>query len=250
MTESEFGPLFDDFVFEPNDWDIAMAIGLAVQPDEDRAALDELADAMLVWAEGPELEELTDRTVDRLWSDDLADGIREGFDRVGAMGDEWATACEAARAEFDRRAGRSAVSRSVVQELAMQLGHLDVPFLFCLCCLDEAVAQVEPDLRREVALAAAVIARRNAQVAENEVRAALAHVGKGAVAELARDDRRAAVRARLGRVGRLGRESIPALAAELSAIGAEPLPANPEDDDAWGAVCTALLADVARPELN
>jgi len=81
--------------------------------------------------------------------------------------------------------------------------------------------------------------------------AAIARTGsQSPVERLATEERRTAVRLRLGRVGRLGRDSIPALATELRALAVEPLPERALDDDVWGAVCTALLAEVARPDLN
>jgi hypothetical protein len=70
------------------------------------------------------------------------------------------------------------------------------------------------------------------------------------LARLGTVERRAAVRARLGRLGELGRNSMPTLASELRALAAEPLPARAEDDDVWEEVCTLLLADLARPDLN
>ena len=95
------------------------------------------------------------------------------------------------------------------------------------------------------------MARRNAAVPEDELRAALAEVtSRSPVERLGTAERRAAVRARLGRLGELGRESMPALAAELCALAAEPLPSRAEDDDVWEEVCTLLLAGVARPDLN
>jgi hypothetical protein len=54
---------------------------------------------------------------------------------------------------------------------------------------------------------------------------------------------------RLARLGRLGSASMPDLAAELTAIGAEPLPAA-ADDDVWRELCTWVLSDAAQPELN
>jgi hypothetical protein len=43
---------------------------------------------------------------------------------------------------------------------------------------------------------------------------------------------------------------MPILAGELQRIGAETLSRQAADDDVWAVVCEALLADVARPELN
>lgn len=250
MGETEI-ELLDDFVFEPTAWDLAMAIGLGPDPETDRPALDELADAMLVWANGPELDRLTDDAIDRIWSAELASEVRDGLGRVAAHGEDWAPAARAALVEFERTRKRSPVARAVTQHLAMGLGDLDVPFLFCPCCIDEAVAHADRPARRGLALQAAILARRNAEVGDDEVQAALRRTGsQSPVDRLATKERRTAVRRRLGRVGRLGRDSIPALATELRALADEPLPERALDDDVWCAVCTALLAEVARPDLN
>jgi hypothetical protein len=241
----------DDFLFEPTAWDLASAIDLAADADTDRVALDELADAMLMWADGPETERLTDHAVEALWCDELESLIREGHERVAALGDDWAAACATALVEFERSSPGAPVSRAVVQHLAMQLGGADHPVFFCLDCLDQAMSNSGPDERRALAVRVAIIARRNAAVPDAELRAALAgaafHPPAGRLATVAR---REAVRARLGRLGALGRESMPVLAAELTTIAAEPLPTQAEDDDVWQEACTYLLAEEARPELN
>jgi hypothetical protein len=51
-------------------------------------------------------------------------------------------------------------------------------------------------------------------------------------------------------VADFGRESVRGLARELQAVADEPLPAAPEEDDAWAVVHAAQLAEVMRPELN
>src|SRR5436309_4971609 len=113
MDDAELDLLLDDFVFEPNGWDFAMSIGIGVDPETDRAALDELADAMLVWAEGVELERLTDEAVERLWDDELELLVRGGIVRLAAE-EDWRKAATAALAEFDRDPRRSEIAREVV----------------------------------------------------------------------------------------------------------------------------------------
>jgi hypothetical protein len=251
MSESELD-LLDDYLFEPTAWDLAMAIWIGIDEDDDRAALDELADAMLVWAEGPELERLTDEALDRLWIDELEQWIREGLVRVAADKDkDWERAAAAALVEFDRAPRQAEVSREVVRHLAMQLGGTDHPVFFCLDCLAESMSDAEPRGRRELAARAAILARRNAAVPEVEIREALAGAPACSPSErLGTVERRLAVRSRLGRLGELGRDSMPTLAAELRAIAGEPLPERAVDDDVWEVTCAALLTDVARPELN
>ena len=249
MSETELD-LLDDSDFEPTAWDLAMAIWIGVDADDDRAALDELADAMLVWAEGPELERLTDEALARLWVGELEQWIREGLVRVAA--DEgWERAAAAALVEFDRDPRQAEVSREVVRHLAMQLGGTDHPVFFCLDCLDDCMSHAEPAGRRELAARAAILARRNAAVPDAEIREALAGVAACSPSErLGTVSRRQAVRARLGRLGELGRHSMPKLAAELRAIAGEPLPERAVDDDVWEVTCAGLLTDIARPDLN
>jgi len=240
----------DGEAWDPTTWDLAMAIRLGVEPESDREALDELADAMLVWADD-EADRLTPAAVERLWDDELAAAIREGLERVAARGDEWQRATANALAEFDRDPRQAAITRAVVQDLAAQLSQEDHPPFFCACCIEEGLARAPVEARRERALEVAIVTRRNAAVPRAEVAAALAGaVGERPVERLGTRERRAAVRARLGRIGSLAGNSMPALAAELRAIGEEPLSVSPSDDDVWSIVCNALLADVARPELN
>jgi hypothetical protein len=249
MSEPEFD-LLAEFVFEPTPWDLAFSIGIGVEPETDRVALDELADAMLVWAPEPTLERLTRPALDALWSDELACWIREGLVRLSGN-DGWEKGATAALVEFDRAPKAAAVSHEVIRSLAMQLGSADHPVFFCLDCLNESLSEVEPAGRRVLALRAAIVARRNAAVSDEEVRAAMAELtSRSPTVRLATVERRAAVRTRLGRLGELGRDSMPALAAELRALAAEPLPACAVDDDVWEEVCTVLVADVARPDLN
>jgi hypothetical protein len=240
-----------DFVFEPTSWDLAMSIGLVVDEERERAALDELSDAMLVWAEGPEVDRLTDEAVERIWSAELEESIRDGLLGLAAGEAEWRAAATAALIEFDRCPRRSEVARAVVQRLAMDVSQRDHPPLFCVCCLDLEVAAAPREERRALALRIAIVARRDAGVSDAELRSALAGaVSRSVVEGVGSAERRAAVRRRLGRIGRLGAQSVEALATELQAIAREPLPRTAGEDDVWNAVCEELLADIALPELN
>ena len=250
MSEAELDLLDDDYVFEPTAWDLAFSIGIGVDPDTDPPVLDELADAVLMWAPEPTLERLTAPALELLWNDELAGMIRDGLARLSGQ-EGWERAAAAALVAFDQAPRESEVAREVIRCLAMQVGGADEPGFFCLDCLDDGLMRVEPAQRRALARRAAVVARRNAAVPEDELRAALADVAvRSPLAALGTRERRAAVRGRLGRMGELGRSSMPTLAGELRALAAEPLPARAEDDDVWEEVCTLLLAGLARPDLN
>jgi len=250
VDDVDIDRLLDDFVFEPNCWDLASAIGIGVDPKRDPQALDELADAMRVWCEGPELERLTDEAVERVWDDELAGMVREGIVRLGTK-EGWEAGAADALAEFDRDPPGSEVAREVVRHLAMQFGSADQPFFFCLDCLEYAISHTPPQERRALALRAAILGARNAAVPDDELRAALADVlAEAPAARLATVTRREAIRSRLGRIGRLGERSMPLLAAELRTIAAEPLPECAEDDDVWQAACAHILEKEARPAMN
>ena len=251
MDATELELLDDDFVFEPTAWDLAMAIGLRVDLEADRGTLDELADAMLVWADDAESERVTDLAVTGVWNDQFAGELREGLARVAELGGEWRPAAEAALAAVQQVSSGAEVVRAAIQHLAMQLSQEDHPPGFCVCCVDEAVSAAPRSERRELARRVAIVARRNAAIPEPELQASLATaLSDSPVRRLASPARREAVRARLGRIGRVARTSMPELAAELEAIAAEPLPRQPEDDDVWCEVCDLLLSGLARPELN
>ena len=255
MTDAIFGPgdleLDDDVPFEPSAWDLAMCIRLGVEPETDRPALDELADAMLVWADDAESERLTDVAVQRLWSDELGEDIRAGLARVAAQGPEWRRSAVEALAALEQAPREAPVTRAVVQELATHLSSLDHPPFFCTCCIDEALVNVPVEQRREIARGVAIVAVRNVEFTDEELRAAARLVRvEDAVARLATPARRQAVRERLARIGRLARTSMPDLARELEVIGCEQPPERPEDDDVWRELCEFALDRVRRPELN
>jgi hypothetical protein len=236
---------FDErFVFEPQPWDIASAVGL---DSESCAELDELADAMLMWAQGDEAEELTTAAIDAIWSAELEQQVRDGIARAAEFGEDWRSGVRRAAAEFDRAPRRSAVTRAAVQHLAWEIGQDGAPPLFCLCCIDEAVAHAPPGERRQRAREVAILGVREAAVPLDEIKAAFSASAPG---RLATDERRLAVRNRLGRLGRYGRNSLRHLAEELDRIASEPLPVDPAQDDVWEVVAHALLARLAQPALN
>jgi hypothetical protein len=233
-----------DELFEPQPWDLARAVTVDCEPCVE---LEALADAMLMWADDEASEQLTREVVDAIWSTAVERQVCEGMTRAAELGDEWRDAAVRALAAFEQSPRRSEVTLAAVQQLAWEIGQEGAPPLFCLCCIDEAIARAPADDRRRHAVEVALLTIRDAAIPEHEVAAALAASAPG---RLATDDRRLAVRRRLGRLGHCGRNSLSALAAELERIGAEPLPVDPADDDVWEVVAYAVLAELAQPALN
>lgn len=234
----------DDFVFVPTPWDIARIVELDC---DSCLELEALADAMLMWADDEGSERLTTEAVDAIWSNAVERQVCEGIARAAELGEEWREAAVQAFATFEQSPRRSEVTRAAVQQFAWEIGQEDAPLLFCLCCVDEAIARAPADERRRYAIEVALLAVRDAAIPAHEVAAALA---ASAPARLATDERRLAVRRRLGRLGYHGRDSLRSLAAELERIAAEPLPDDPADDDVWEVVAHGVLAELAQPALN
>ena len=207
----------------------------------------------------PELERLTVRALDSLWSPNVEAEIVAGLELLCGDGYEQ-TRLEARRALDDLRTrGRaSEIALAVAQNLAMHLGNEDQrytgdqPFAVCVCCLDEIIERSPEAEHREIALRCAPLLLRDAAVPEVEVRAAMKagslaaiHGGRpGAIARvLATGARREAVRARAARIARLACDSEPHFAAALASVLAEPPPADPAEDPLWLATCAVLVGD-------
>src|SRR4051794_38231233 len=105
-------------------WGLAMQIELEIELAELRPAFDELADAVLVWLDGRELEQLTVRALDALWTPAVAAAIERRLLQLVHGVDDDETGLEAARALGDLHArGRaSEIAIAVAQHVAMQLG--------------------------------------------------------------------------------------------------------------------------------
>jgi hypothetical protein len=238
-------------------WCLAMALELDVGLADPGPAYGELGDALLVWAGDEEIEALSARVLDLVWSPELDEAIGGSLRRLGDGARHWRRDVVLALDDLGRRGRASEIAHAVIQRLALEDAQADHDPLVCLCCIEERLEGKPPGERRSVVLAAAAVACRDAAVPEAEVREALrgsvVPSVSGGDARFARrlgtDGRRVAVRARMGRLARLGRESMPALSLELEAILAEPVPDDPAHDELWREVCRALVRQLG-PELN
>ena len=219
--------------------------------DLPRAALEELGDALLVWAPTETLDQITRRALELVWTPQLERDVRDCVVELEAD-PRYADITARALYELDSDHGGSKLAREFIRQVALQYAHDDLP-LFCLCCIDEAVKNRDGPARRARALEAVAIAAADANVGEAELRGAVRQAGlrPGSLpALLATDERRAAVRARLERLAQLGVLSVPHLSRELRKVLAEPMPADPARDAVWAAACDSLAERLLRPALN
>ncbi len=246
-------------VFEDNftAWCLAMALELDVDLGEPGPAYGELADAMLVWADNDEVESLSARVLDVVWTPLLGAAIRHALEQLGRVNPGWRSEARVGLADLERRGRASEIALAVIQRLALQDAQEEHDPFLCLCCAEEAIEGRPAEERRLRALSVAEIARPDAGVPAGEVRAALRRVlaaggedgDRRLARELASAERREAVRRRMSRIARLGRESMPALSAELVSLLGDGPPDDPAADALWQAVCLALVRDLDL-ELN
>jgi hypothetical protein len=214
--------------------------------------IDELADAVLAWADDDDLEAILSRTIERCWGPALEDDLRDALDELA-----FTPACRqrarTALADLEARHGASEAARSFVLQCAMQYAQDTAPFMFCLCCIEERLANVALVERAGVALEAARIAVRDVEVERREIASAVraCALRPDRVAELlATDSRREAVRLRIDRLAAFGARSLPLLSHEFRAAVRRSRFASPSADPLWRAVCSELVRGVVVAEAN
>ena len=231
---------------------LAVGIGLEHGP-EDRCPevdeVDELGDALLVFADAETIQCLTPAAVDTLWNSELEGMIRDGLAAATARGG-WEGEPEVAVRELGERGKESAIAHAVVQQLAQGVAREGLDPFFCFDCLEEAAARAEPAERRQRACGAAAVGALDVEIGVDELRTAMrAPSGALLARKLATDERREAVRARLRSIMRLGEASMPELARELRLLLDEPMPEDAADDPLWTALSGSLVQRL-EPALN
>ncbi len=215
--------------------------------DLPRPELAELGDALLALAAEEELEEITLRALERVWTNELEQDVRDCIAEIVELSRRSSTTRTWQRAPSSssrRSTAESRLARRFIQQVALQYAHEGLPFMFCLCCLDLGVENRTGEGRRATALEAVAIAWADAGIGEPELRAAVRRSTLNPEALpvlLATDERRTAVRERLRRVARLGVVGVPHLSRELREILAEPMPDDARDDVVWSALCWSLV---------
>jgi hypothetical protein len=116
--------------------------------DDDRDVLAPLVDAVAVWVEEDQLDELARPIVDQLWADGLRDDIERALLAYGNAPAE-------AFADLELGAGGSRLALAYVQQGAVDLGGPGVAHR-CLCCVEEALAVGSAERRGALAHETAV----------------------------------------------------------------------------------------------
>ena len=215
--------------------------------DDERAILEPLVDAALVWADSETLATLAAPIVEKLWESELREDIERALDEAAQRHGHVRLVLEDARADLAAGPGGSVLARAIVEQGGFDLAGADLLPMHCLLCLEEGLAAKPVEERGTVALRVARLARRVLDVPPSEIRAALAGDAVGGLdtaTALATDERRRTVREWLARLAELGEHSIPTIAADLSAA-LRVASARPADDPIWCEAVRGLTADLA-----
>jgi len=226
--------------------DVARELALLVPlewSESDRALLAPLVDATLVWADDEVLGRIAEPIVVAMWQDGLRTDVERALDQVVARHTRLALMLAAAHVDLEAGPHGSRLALAVVVQAAAELAFDEQAPVCCLLCLHDLMLGATAEERTRLACRVARIATRAAAVPADDVRAAVSfaavHGGDAALA-ISTDERRHAVRAWLGRLADLGAESVGALALELRALAAEPLPAA-VDDEVWRETVAGLV---------
>jgi hypothetical protein len=218
---------------------LAFSVGLVFDED-DRTVFGRLIDAKLLWLDDEECAPIADGVVDELWDDEfraeLEGALDDGAERYPSM----RRAIAAARKDL------RGYARAVVEQGAVDFAGHELAPPFCLCCVEEGIANAEPGDKRRLAASVARVAARSLSVPVEEIRAAAASCRVAEV--LATDERRRAVRMRLRELAELGSTSLPALSQALLEVVDGPLP-SVADDVVWEEAVAGLIGN-HQPELN
>jgi hypothetical protein len=222
--------------------------------DEPPPELDELADGVLAWTDGPQLEALIANAAAAVWDGDFERELREALDEMAAEEGRCRHRAERALEELEALHALSQIVRAVVHQVAVQHAYESLPLFFCLCCIEESLADTDAYTARARVCEIARVADRELEIPHEEIVAAVRRVPlrpELVPGLLATDERREAMRARLTRIARLGSRSLPRVSAELRhAVAASIAAADPAADELWVALCKALVDDAVVPEMN
>ena len=235
---------------------IAAAVPLDIELEPYRERLTPLAMAVLQGASRREIERRRDVVAADVWDDRLHASTKRGLGVLRAELQRKLSMLDLAVEDIQRGARRSALIGSLVDRvLAELLDHNDEN----LRALEELNGELDSLPAQERPWRAAFAARGAASVTgipPNEIRAAVTRAAvaaqRGAAAAaalviargLATPTRRAAARDWVRALADGSREHVPALAAELLALAASPLPADPADDPIWVQACIGLTLEL------
>ncbi len=237
--------------------DLALWLNARWVFDVPERELGELGDAMLAGVDDPQLDEIEARLVDRVWTTELERDVDEALVELAGEADgcghtRYRHTLERARVDLEVRHHGSAIARALLRQVAYQAAQDRLPFMFCLCCLEERI-QNRPDERRAAALETAPIAWPDVDIGDEELKRA---ARRGALdpgelpALLATDARRRVARARLRRLAGFAAQRQPQLSRELRKVLAEPLSPDPRNDALWVKLCRSLVDFELLPGFN
>jgi hypothetical protein len=101
--------------------------------------LEELGDAMLADVDGVELDAIESRALEQVWNPEVEADLADALAAVAEESGRCRHVVERARLDLETRHHMSGIARAIVRQIAYQAAHDRLPFMFCLCCLEERI---------------------------------------------------------------------------------------------------------------
>jgi hypothetical protein len=231
--------------------DILDDLGIAVDVAGGGPAIALVADRLTAGGNREEVEEAARRAAIAVWSDERAAEVRDGLDRLRARYVARLEAIDAAERALASPPEQNAVALALVARAAVELWARARRGYDQVALLEDELTRAAPDEHRARALSLAAAAIPVVELDPEEVSEAVSRfLHEETQAWLARvlatDERRRAMRRALGRLADAGAEEFPLATASLTRLLAEPIPADPAEDDLW----VGLVVGLAQQQLD
>jgi hypothetical protein len=226
-------------------------LDLSIDLGSGGAAVALVADRLSGGAPRGEIESVAAEAAEAVWTPERAAEVRRGLARLREEYAARLAAVDAAERELDSPARRNAVALALVARAAVELWARARRGYDQVALLEDELTRARPEERRARALPIAAAAIPVLDLDEGEVGEAVSRfLREESESWLARrlgtDERRRAMRRALGRLADAGSEEFPLATAAVTALLAEPMPADPAEDDLW----VNLVVGLAQQHLD
>jgi hypothetical protein len=225
-------------------------LGTSVDPGQAGAAIATVADLLLAGGSHDDFAAAAALAAEALWSPDLEQDIRNGLQRLRQDYQARFAAVDAAENELGKPPRDNAVAVALAARAAIDLWARARQVYGHMAALEDDLKEAPREMRGR-ALVAATAVIPVLELDPNEVeRAVTAYLSRESEAWLARElatpDRRRALRRALGRLADAGENEFPLATTAITTLLAEPMAADPADDELW----VGLVVGLAQRQMN
>ena len=220
-------------------------LGIAVDAAASGPAIAVVADRLTAGAPREEVEAAARRAAAVVWTEERAREVRDGLARLRQHYDARLAALERAEQALSSPPEENSVAVALVARAAVELWARARRGYDQMALLEDELTRASQDEHRSRALSVSAAAIPVIELDRSEVADAVARYLRDETQAwlarvLATDARRRALRRALGRLADAAAEEFPLATAALTALLAEPMAADPAEDDLWVGLVVGL----------